>query len=324
MKAIDISTPIPELENYLSKNSWLNSGEKIESVEQPGEGNMNVVVRVKTNERSFILKQSRPYVQKFQQISAPLNRIAVEKNFYQVVRENAVSAHMPKVIGYDSVENLLLLEDLGHCEDMTLIYNNKTIAAAHLDRLVFILGLIHRTEVNTNFPENLQMRFLNHKHIFVLPFSEDSDMNLDEIQEGLQELSMAFKSSKTIKSVVDQIGEKYLSPGSTLIHGDYYPGSWMTEADNLYIIDPEFGFPGFPEFDLGVMAAHIIMATGKKSYLNRIHSIYQGEADKKLMGQVAGIEIARRIIGLAQLPMERTLKEKAKLLKKARKLILAQ
>jgi 5-methylthioribose kinase len=70
------------------------------------------------------------------------------------------------------------------------------------------------------------------------------------------------------------------------------------------------------------MAAHLIMATGKKRYLNLIHDKYQGEADKNLMGQVAGIEIVRRLIGLAQLPLERSIPEKRKLLKKARKLIL--
>ncbi len=96
----------------------------------------------------------------------------------------------------------------------------------------------------------------------------------------------------------------------------------MTEADNLYVIDPEFAFPGFAEFDLGVMAAHLIMATGKKGYLTQIYNRYQGVADKKLMGQVAGIEIVRRLTGLAQLPLERDLAEKRKLLKKARKLIL--
>ncbi|MGS0526224.1 hypothetical protein ACU8V7_14700 [Zobellia nedashkovskayae] len=71
------------------------------------------------------------------------------------------------------------------------------------------------------------------------------------------------------------------------------------------------------------MAAHIIIATGKKGYMKRIHNAYQGDADLKLMSQVAGIEIMRRFIGLAQLPLERSLKEKSKLLKKARKLILA-
>jgi len=319
---VDTSTPIPELQAYLSEKEWLNPDEKIISIEKPGEGNMNIVIRVVTDQRSFILKQSRPYVQKYQEVEAPLERIAVEKNFYQAVRDNAVNAHIPSILGYDSAENLLLLEDLGRCEDMVSIYRQRAIPARELDRLIFILGLIHRKNVKGDFPDNLEMRRLNHQHIFVLPFLEDNGLDLDDVQPGLQELSIPFKTDAALKSVVDRIGKKYLSPGKTLLHGDYYPGSWMTEADNLYVIDPEFAFPGFAEFDLGVMAAHLIMATGKKRFLNQIHNRYQGEADKKLMGQIAGIEIIRRLIGLAQLPLERDINEKRKLLKKARRLIM--
>ena len=203
---------------------------------------------------------------KYQQITAPVERIAVEKNFYQAVRDNAVNVHIPTILGYDSAENLLLLEDLGHCEDMVSIYEQRAIPAKELDKLIFILGLIHRKNVKDDFPDNLEMRRLNHQHIFVLPFLEDNGLDLDDVQPGLQELSVPFKTDAALKSVVDRIGQKYLSPGKTLLHGDYYPGSWMTEADNLYVIDPEFAFPGFAEFDLGVMAAHLVMATGKKDY----------------------------------------------------------
>lgn len=319
---IDTNTSLEELQNFLQSKEWLRYGEKIVSIEKPGDGNMNVVIRVITDQRSFILKQSRPYVEKYQEIKAPLNRIAVEKNFYQAVQDNAVHAHIPTILGFDVEENLLLLEDLGHCEDMTLIYQQREISNKQLNLLIFILGLIHRKKVSSDFPENLEMRQLNHQHIFVLPFMEDKGFQLDDIQPGLQELSLPYKQDKKIRKVVKKIGKKYLAPGNTLLHGDYYPGSWMTEAENLYIIDPEFGFVGFPEFDLGVMAAHIIIATGKKGYIKRIHGAYQGEANLELMSQVAGIEIMRRLIGLAQLPLDRSLKEKGKLLKKARKLIL--
>ncbi|NNE76054.1 MAG: phosphotransferase, partial [Pricia sp.] len=312
-----------EMQDYLRGREWLNAEENILSVEKPGEGNMNVVLRVTTNERTFILKQSRPYVRKYPEIKAPLNRIAVEKNFYQAVRDNAVNVHIPKIFGYDAAEHLILLEDLGHCEEMTIIYKNRAIKAKHLDRLVFILGLIHRKKVGSDFPENMEMRQLNHQHIFVLPFLEENGIELNEIQPGLQELAMHYKEDAAVNAIVSKVGKEYLSKGNTLLHGDYYPGSWMTEADNLYVIDPEFAFLGFAEFDLGVLAAHIIIATGKKGPLKRIHATYQGEADLQLMSQVAGIEIMRRLFGLAQLPMERTLKEKGQLLKKARKLILS-
>ncbi len=216
MTTIDTSTPIPELQAYLRKREWLTPDEKITSIEKPGAGNMNVVLRVVTDERSFILKQSRPYVQKYQEVKAPVERISVEKNFYQAVRDNAVNAHIPNILGYDSAENLLLLEDLGHCEDMTTIYQKRTIGAKELDRLIFILGLIHRKKVGDDFPDNLEMRRLNHQHIFVLPFRKDNGLDLDDVQPGLEELSILFKEDANVKSVVETIGKKYLSPGKHL------------------------------------------------------------------------------------------------------------
>jgi len=319
----DIKNPVNQLKNYLISNNWLQPEEQILSVEKPGEGNMNVVLRIKTNSSSFILKQSRPFVQKYQQIEAPLNRIAVEHQFYQAIQNKSLRQNMPSILGYDAKEHLLILEDLGQCEDMNSMYASKQIDKNQLKRLTSILKAIHESEVPGSFPENMEMRQLNHQHIFVLPFMEENGFQLNDIQQGLQELSIPYKKDTFLKAVINEIGEKYLSPGNTLLHGDYYPGSWMTEGENLYIIDPEFGFVGFAEFDLGVMIAHIIIATADESFLNTIYNFYDGAANKKLTTQLAGIEIMRRIIGLAQLPLERTIDEKQYLLELARKMILS-
>jgi len=323
VKYIDSSTQVTEIQEYLFSKGWMNVGEQIMAIETPGEGNMNVVLRVKTNKRSFILKQSRPFVQKYQQVEAPLNRIAVEHQFYLVVQNPVLGKNLPSVLDFDANENLLILEDLGHCEDMTTLYAKRRISEDSLQQLTSILALIHESKVPNDFPDNRAMRKLNHQHIFVLPFLEDNGFQLDDIQDGLQQLSMPYKQDASLKSIVDEMGNKYLSAGNTLLHGDYYPGSWMTEKENLYVIDPEFGFVGFAEFDLGVMAAHLIMATSNESILDAIHNFYTGTADKKLMAQLAGIEIIRRLIGLAQLPLKRSIEEKQYLLDLARKMILS-
>ena len=145
---------------------------------------MNVVLRVVTDQRSFILKQSRPYVQKYQEVKAPVERLAVEKNFYQAVRDNAVNAHIPNILGYDSAENLLLLEDLGHCEDMTTIYQKRTIGAKELDQTDIYTWTYPSKKSKDDFPDNLEMRRLNHQHIFVLPFLKDNGLDLDDVQPG--------------------------------------------------------------------------------------------------------------------------------------------
>lgn len=319
---IEPNISIHKLQEYLISKKWLSPNEQIQTIEKPGEGNMNVVLRIITNERSFIAKQSRPFVQKYQQIEAPIDRIAVENQFYEIVQNKTLDTHIPKVLGYDPTSYILLLEDLGHCEDMTAIYQKRTISASQLKKLIYIASAIHQSKVPNDFPDNLEMRKLNHQHIFVLPFLENNGFQLDDLQKGLQQLSIPYKNNEAINRIVHEVGEKYLAKGNTLLHGDYYPGSWMTETNHLYVIDPEFGFAGFAEFDLGVMTAHCIMATHSIDYLNIIYTTYTGKVDKKLMTQVAGIEIMRRLIGLAQLPLERSIEEKEDLLQMAYKMIL--
>lgn len=323
MQYINLETKNIVVEELLKEKNWIDSDEEIISIEKPGEGNMNVVLRIRTNQRSFILKQSRPYVQKYQQIEAPLERIAVEYQFYKTIYSKALDKNIPEIIAYDPSNYLMMIEDLGKCEDLTFIYQRKSIAPSSISKFTKILSQIHLSKVDKNYPENLVLRQLNHQHIFVLPFMEDNGFQLDDIQSGLQDLSLSYKKDQSIKAIVKSIGDQYLSKGHTLLHGDYYPGSWMTEGDDLYVIDPEFSFLGFPEFDLGVMAGHIIIANGAMNTIDNILDQYKGQVDKKLMTQIAGIEIMRRVIGLAQLPLERSIEEKDILLKTAKTMILS-
>jgi 5-methylthioribose kinase len=320
--SIDIHTPLPELQDFLKSKNWLNPDEKISAVTKPGEGNMNVVLRVKTNQRYFILKQSRPFVQKYQQIEAPLNRIEVEYKFYEAVQGAYITAHIPAIFDFDQKNYLIQMEDLGQCEDMTFCYEDRKISFQILEKLVNISEAIHKVDNIEIFPENMALRELNHQHIFVLPFMEENGFHLDEVQQGLEELSLPYKKDMAIKAIVKKLGYRYLSKGNVLIHGDYYPGSWMQLENEVYIIDPEFSFIGFKEFDLGVMTAHLLMVTMDSSSLTTVMELYKGEANNILVSQVAGIEIMRRLIGLAQLPLQRTIQEKDYLLQLARKMIL--
>jgi 5-methylthioribose kinase len=64
------------------------------------------------------------------------------------------------------------------------------------------------------------------------------------------------------------------------------------------------------------------MAPMDPGILQRIMDGYSGQAETKLVEKVAGIEIIRRLIGLAQLPLTRTLDEKAHLLQLAGEMVM--
>lgn len=320
MITIDHTTLPTVLQQFLESKGWIDN-EKILRTEIPGEGNMNVVLRVVTDQRSFILKQSRPFVQKYPQVAAPIERINTEVQFYNSI--TGIDSHLPKIINHDSREFLLMMEDLGAIEDYTSIYNSGSIEEWEIEKLISILKLIHCSPFPDYYPSNLELRKINHQHIFKLPFIKDNGFDLDVIQEGLEDLALSFSTDKKIENVVAEMGSLYLSPGSHLLHGDYYPGSWMKKSDRIFILDPEFSFIGFREFDLGVMAAHLIMTKMESSITQFVLDTYEAKVDQGLFYKMTGIEIVRRLIGLAQLPLDRTLDEKKFLLDISKELILS-
>ena len=305
--SVDLSKS--ELQSYLEQLSWI-SNETISEVVSAGEGNMNVVLRITTDQRSFILKQSRPYVQKYPDIPAPIERIDVEAQFYHALSKSDVSQHLPSVMNYAPQEYLLMLSDLGAIVDMTSIYHAREIKDSYVEQLVRIAHQCHQSQDVAGFPENMELRKLNHQHIFLLPFDGDNGFSLDDVQVGLQELAKPYQGNIALKSVIAEMGEHYLSQGDVLVHGDYYPGSWMRSDEELYVLDPEFAHLGQAEFDLGVMTAHLIMATHDIDYRSKVIEAYPNEIDQLLLSRYAGIEIMRRLIGLAQLPISRILEEK--------------
>lgn len=320
---IDINTDHQVIEDLLCKINFLEDGEKVLNVTSPGDGNMNVVLRVRTDKRSFIAKQSRPFVQKYKDIPAPAERIAVEYNFYKAVASEAVKGHIPKVLGYHQEQYLLLLEDVGDCQDLSILYKDRQVDASVLKTLVHLLSSIHKRSVAEDYPENKELRRLNHQHIFVLPFSADNGFSLDSVQEGLETLATPYKSDAHLKKIIAAVGDRYLAQGTVVLHGDYYPGSWMARDEEVFVIDPEFSFKGFAEFDLGVMTAHLLLVTGDLSVIQQVRDHYDQPIDEQLLQQIAGIETMRRLIGLAQLPLSRTLEEKERLLDMARELVMS-
>ena len=118
-----------------------------------------------------------------------------------------------------------------------------------------------------------------------------------------------------MKAAVSELGNLYLETSKTLIHGDYYPGSWLKVPAGVKVIDPEFSFMGRAEFDLGVLMAHLKMSQNE-TLINEALSYYHrpNGFDESMMWGFAGTEILRRLLGLAQLPLSMSLTEKEELM----------
>ncbi|HAP69811.1 MAG TPA: aminoglycoside phosphotransferase [Flavobacteriales bacterium] len=326
---LDVNNP-KGLEDYLANNNYLNAGEKLEHLDVAGDGNMNMVLRAVTNHRSYILKQSLAWVHRFPMVKAPRERILTEYDFYQTVQKNAeIKKLTPEMYWLDRSNFLLCMEDLGQSQDFMHLYkkdgNLEKSEMADIARVVSELHFRFKFDPNDEGISNMEMRMLNHTHIFHFPLDNNNGFNLDSVLPGLQSATDKFRNDQKLKARALELGEIYLSDsGTRLLHGDYYPGSWLKTPNGFRMIDPEFCFKGPAEFELGVAVAHLKMAQQSESLLKDLFVYYHFDSkfDGSLFSNFAGMEMIRRILGLAQLPLELDLKERLELLDEAYELVI--
>lgn len=312
------------LERYLKGKGWIGDSESVLATEKPGEGNMNFVLRVRTDQSSFIVKQARPWVEKYPQLDAPINRIHTEAQFYTLVQQNAIlGQYTPQLLATDLDNYLIKVEDLGEGVDFSHVYQkDQGFTQEELESLVLFLQELHQDSFSTaaaSYPKNQALKALNHEHIFNFPYRPDNGMDLNAIQAGLHNLAVPIYEDQSLRDTISTLGQRYLGEGAHLIHGDYYPGSWLKVNGAVKIIDPEFSYFGLAEFDLGVFLAHLRMAQATSAAIEWVYKNYQRPLafDEHLLDQFIGVEILRRLIGIAQLPVALSVDEKKNLIEEA-------
>lgn len=328
------------LAEVLRRLNLLGPGERICGVARAGEGNMNLTLRVATTSGTLIVKQARPWVEKYPSIPAPVERTAVEHAFYRAVAGlPGVAGMMPRVLAFDPDMHVLVLEDLGSLMDLTAVYRGVRLPDAAIGDLAGYLAALHAGTRGKagSFPANAAMRLLNHEHIFVVPLDPRNGLDLDAHEPGLRAAAAPLLADPHVRDRFTALGARYLSPGAVagrtcLIHGDYYPGSWVESSLGVRIIDPEFAFAGDAEFDIGVALAHFRIADESGDSARRWLAASleahdracggRGDAaplDPRLIVETAAIEIIRRLLGVAQLPLPRSHGRRAALLESARR-----
>ncbi len=299
--------------------------EPITAVGRAGEGNMNCTLRVRTDRRSVIVKQARPWVEKYPQFAAPWDRALREADFYRLVLQAPeAAALMPALLAADAGSRLLVLQDLGDAGDYTDLYLGATLDPSELTTLARYLAALHGVRAESPAPPlaNREMRALNHAHLFDLPLRPGGGPDLDAITPGLADVAEDLRADAALRAEVKRLGKAfYLEDGPCLIHGDFFPGSLVRTPAGPRVIDPEFGFFGRAEFDVAVFLAHLLLAEQPSAIVSAWLEMNRDTADESLVLPLAGVEIIRRLIGYAQLPLRCGLATRTRLLRHAAELI---
>lgn len=321
-----------QLTRLLIGRGQLAPDEALRSVAPAGDGNMNLTLRVTTTRRSVIVKQARPWVEKYPAIAAPVERADSEAQFYRLVMERpAVAARMPRLLDYDAQRHVLVLEDLGEASDYTALYRGETLDPADAATLAHWLSLLHAAEWPTETVAGLTnqaLRRLNYEHVFRLPLTPGNAVDLDAITPGLGSVAEDLADDPRLTSVVAALGGRYLAdPGDrpSLLHGDFFPGSWLKTDTGPAVIDPEFAFFGPAEWDVGVLFGHLTLAGQPAATLGAARQAYTAGPvfDWDLAERFAAVEVVRRLLGVAQLPLALKLDEKRRILEHVRDVLVA-
>lgn len=326
-----------EMTGYLRQRGWIAASCSVASAVRAGEGNMNLVLRVQLDDgSSFILKQARPWAEKFPSVAAPATRADVEAEYYRrTAAEPLIAARSPRLLQSDPDSHVLMLEDLGHGADLSRLYRTGAVLeAGTLTALVEYLAVLHRSfrQPACGFViQNRAMRELNAEHIFRFPFAADTGFNPDAVTPGLAAAAASCRSDAVLMARIRALQQRYLADGDTLLHGDYFPGSILQTPTGIKVIDAEFCFFGDAEFDVGVLIAHLMLAAQSEDAIESVLTHYaravSGSAAASFSvarcRHYAGIEILRRLLGLAQLPLALDLQAKLALINRARGWLLS-
>ncbi|MSU63829.1 MAG: aminoglycoside phosphotransferase [Pedosphaera sp.] len=317
------------LECFLRSLKVLMANETLRAIARAGEGNMNCTMRVTTSSRTLIVKQSRPWVEKYPQFSAPWDRALREREFYEIVATvPSLAGAMPRLLACEREARILVFEDLGTGGDYSGSYRGESFQTEEIDALAKFLSRLHRMfEQAGSHPAlpNREMRTLNHAHIFEIPLNRDNGLDLDRLQPGLQSSAEGLRGDAAFCREVRRLGtEMYLVDGPCLLHGDFFPGSFVRTHGGPRVIDPEFCFFGRPEWDAGVFLAHLWLGGQPAALRDQWRRAYHAPTgfDDALMIQLAGVEIMRRLIGYAQLPLSSSLAARKSLLDLSHELVL--
>ena len=303
-----------ELPAYLAGLGLLAPGESA-LVERAGEGNINWVRRVRSfaRDRSFIVKQARPALERFPEYRVSTRRIEVEARWYAAVARFDRDGVCPHVHHFDAQRMALVLEDLAGAEPLDSWLARGADASHTAAALGAFLGAVHagtRDPALSSQFENEEMRRLHGEHIFVLPFRA----NDFPLAPALRRRADALALERELVRRIDAAYARYLESALALVHADVQPTNVLVAASGPKLLDAEIAHLGDPAFDVGQLVGHLwlrALARGEPRaaapVVRALWSAYSASLGGALTVRFAdalvyaGIEMLRRTLGAARI-----------------------
>lgn len=250
-------------------NSRLGPDYKQWTVDEVGDGNLNLVFIVAGPKGSVIVKQALPYVRLVgDSWPLPLYRAFFE-NCALTRQAQRTQDCVPEIFHFDDTQALIVMEHL----KPHVILRNKLIKGECVVGLGKFVGEFcaqtafrgselsmksadKKAEVGV-FSGNVEIPAISEALVFTDPYFQ-AEMNSHN--SLLDPVVASLRSNVVLKARVQKMLMKFASNTETMCHGDLHSGSIMSTDKESKVIDPEFAQYGPMGFDLGMVTANFLMA----------------------------------------------------------------
>lgn len=252
---------------HVRQLGYLQDG--IAECEEIGDGNLNLVFRIRQGEQRLIVKQALPYAKVVgESWPLTLERAWIEQ---LALREfaNVAPRFVPDVLGSDRTLAYTILEDLSDYEIVRTGYlkgESYPELARHVGEFLgetlfatsdYAAGPIAKKRIERDY-YNPELCDITEKLIFTDPFKDAESNNIEAaLREDVERLWL----DQALKVEVTKLKVGFVTKHEALLHGDLHTGSIFATQQETKIIDPEFAFYGPFGFDLGQIIAHLTLST---------------------------------------------------------------
>ncbi len=240
------------------------------SVQEVGDGNLNLVFIVEGTKGSVIVKQALPYVRLVgDSWPLPLKRAFFE---YHALKRQAERdpGSVPTLLHFDETQALIVMERL----HPHIIMRHHMMAGQKVAELGETMGrfcartAFRGSDLSMNasnkkndvalFAGNIELCDITENLVFTDPYF-DAEMNRHTTPQ-LDGVVAELRADHLLKIEAQHLKRAFTAKQETMCHGDLHAGSIMATPDEARIIDPEFAFYGPFGFDIGMLIGNYLMA----------------------------------------------------------------
>ena len=240
------------------------------TVQEVGDGNLNLVFIVQGPKGGAVVKQALPYVRLVgDSWPLPLKRAFFE---YHALTRQAIRApgDVPEIYHFDEIQALIIMEFL----TPHVILRHSLKAGKRHEGLGETMGLFcartlfrgsdmsmetaKRKSDLALFADNVALCDITENLVFDDPYF-DAKMNRHTTPQ-LDGLVAQLRADVDLKVAAQHLKAAFCNNAETMLHGDLHTGSIMVNADETKVIDPEFAIYGPIGFDVGMLIGNFLMA----------------------------------------------------------------